>query len=47
MTWERWRTIYSLFDEAVRCAPPDRDNLLSERLRGGQGPAVGRRAAPR
>ena len=34
MTWERWRTICSLFDEAVRCAPSDRDNLLSERCAG-------------
>ena len=37
MTWERWRAIYSLFDEAVRCAPPDRDNLLSERCAGDKG----------
>src|SRR5271166_1157287 len=37
MTWERWRAIYSLFDEAIRCAPPDRDNLLSERCAGDKG----------
>ncbi len=34
MNPERWQAIRTLFDEAVRCAPPDREVFLRERCSG-------------
>ena len=34
MSPERWHVIRSLFDEAVRCEPRDRESLLRDRCAG-------------